>query len=196
MSKLQDLVETEILEVLPGKAMSIAELASELKRNYYTVRNAVRSLTDKGLIKPRDSYTFRNVQFMMAGEGTTNNLIPIVSVGGIRNKLIEYIKLKDNPQEATHKAVDSAPRVITRLMLVALRLHQGETVMPHELELIRKDIEFQRDKLMNFVSLYNQILDNPVNWNVDLLRRFPRDAEFDKELVTDAHASYYLDKEL
>lgn len=190
MTKLQDMVEQEILEVLPNRAMSNAELAQELKRNYYTVRNATHDLMSKGLIRPKNGYSFRNVQFVMVSDHHGNNVIPVITIDGTRTKLTKFLSMRNKRQPAV-EAIESVPRVITRLLLVAHKLHKGEIVMPHELEMIRTDMEFNRDQLKNFVSLYDQILGNTTNWNPEFLKRYPRDDEFDMDEIQQAYQHYY-----
>jgi predicted transcriptional regulator len=189
-SAFQEIIANEILHKLETNPCTVAELAADLHRNYYTTRLVVQSLMADGIIIRADN-KFRNGKLALVAADTPTSVIPSVSIGTVYYKLTQVLSMRHQKRSNGADAVLRFPMHITRLLNAAVSLSEGKD-QTRTLKLLQREMEKDREYIQQAVDIYDQILKNPVNWNPDSLKRFITDPALDMRDLKDAY-SYYFD---
>lgn len=186
----QEVIATELLLELERKSQTITELAANVGRNYYTVRNVVHSLIAEGTVMRADN-SFRNGKVRLVDADSPTAIIPTVEVrDGKYHKLTDLLNLRFNPNPDAAKAVHHLPRHITRLLNAALLQAAGNT-QERTLKLLKSDMTRDLEALEAMVRVYKQIIDNPVNWNTAAIARYVTDPSLDKRALQDSYDHFF-----
>ncbi len=192
-TKFQEDVANDLLVQLGHGARSIAELASKTGHNYYTVRLVVQTLIDEGQIIRADN-RFRNAKLKLVDASTPTAVIPTVELNGNFYKLTDILGLRFQPQSKANTAVSNLPMHVTRLLNSARQEAEGK---PQErtLRFIKTEMQRDREYLKSALDVYDQVLNNPINWNPNSLARFTTDPAFNPRDLQDSYNHYFEAKE-
>jgi len=194
VSPFQKAVRTAVLEQLESRPHTIGELASNLNYSYDSTRNAVHALRDEGLVNDVYNGNARNIKFSLsASNNGPNKLVPNIVHSNGRSKLSDLVRHRFTSNSPGNQAVYNLPRDVTRLMHLALKAKRGSDVTK-QVAMVRKSMEASLETLQGLVSIYEQILANDRNFDVNYLVKYPNDEQFDTDSVMEAY-SYYFKEE-
>jgi hypothetical protein len=185
----QEDIANNVLLQLEASELSIRELSDKVDRSYHSVRAVVRQLEEEGLITP-SSNRYRNTTFRLASGDGPNRVMPMVNLGGSRYKLIQVLAMRHSESSPTASAVLRIPMHITRILNCAIKIKAG-TDQQRTLRLIKVEMQNDLDLLKSAVSVYEQIINDPRNWNPETLRRYNNDVQFDKDEVISSYNHYF-----
>ena len=192
LNDFQTGVAQVITQMLGLRSYTISELAEDTGYSYWTVRNVIRELEEQGTVKPADN-RYRNTKYRLAEAGEARNSMPVIINNGRKFKLIEILGLRHaNVTSHASRAADALPMHVTRLLNYARILAtQPALFQERDLRLLRVEISKDREALAEALAVYEQLLDNPVNWNAQYLANFHHDPSFDGNEVIDAYKHYF-----
>lgn len=191
--KVQDRLRTFIMDQLANEPATVPDIAARGGFNAETTRQAVRRLESEGLVSPDPASkgSFRNVKWTaQLDPNAKNSVIPYITAVGRTVKMINLLK---NAKESIYSAPDyfvNLPRHIVRIFDLADKAHSGSNVNV-QLKLLRSEMEKDLENARQLISLYEQVLKDPRNWNPDTLKRYINDEVYDKELVETAYQFYF-----
>jgi DNA-binding Lrp family transcriptional regulator len=191
-SRFQIKLQGSILEELERGPRSIAELADVLKANYHSTRNCVRTLQAAGYIKAANTLSQRNTKYELGLQaGTELATIPRIQGHKFHN-LMEWFKQPMERSQGAAAVVNIAYHV-TRIMDAARKSAKGENV-ELILNLTRERMEADREYIKQALRIYDIILNDPANWTVEFISRYPHDPDWNNDLL-DAAMEHYFPKE-
>ncbi len=187
---LQEALRPEILRLLEHGPRTIASIAKELNRNYYTVRGAIQRLLDSGDVTPFN-HNNRNVEYRLQVNRAPNKIIPIVvNKGGARFKLIDILAARHNDNPEASRAVHNLPMHIARIMNAAVQMTEGKP-MEHTLNSVKLQMENDLLALENATYIYRQIVEYDRIWDPEVTIKFVDDIDFDGDEVKAAYLHYF-----
>lgn len=190
-SKFQEVLQTNILAQLDTRSLTVSELSNKLNANYHSVRKAIVILREDGLVHPIGYAMGKNIKYAAGQELGQNNSIPVISHANGRNKMHELLELADSTKKPrVVVAYENIPLNVAQLMKAAERAANGEDVT-RTLITIKTRMEQDVQALVNATKLINQILQNPRNWNPEVIKRYPQDTTYDAELVDRIYSHFF-----
>ncbi len=181
---LQERIKPDIIAALQKRPMTISELSQEINRNYYTTRGSLTQLIEEGEVSPV-GYQQRNGLYQLGSSDVVRNTMSTITTRGSKHKIIEILGMRSTQPHAA-MAVFNLPKHVARIMKAAMggydNEHQANTTLNRIFESMRSD----RQALQTAIEIYDQILNNPKNWNVKTLTRFQIDPDYDEDRIKEA----------
>lgn len=195
-SAFRKTVRERIMDVLAPEPASATVVAKKAGLGYYTVRDEMQAMSNEGIIR------FKGFK----GNGHVYEVSPIDRVPS--NESIPYAQgPKGKPVKLTEalafvgkehslpvgKAAISAPKLLTRLFMVALKYteSQGTYNVDGVLDNLKKELDNNIVQMEVFLNILKAMQECPNFWDTRYLKTIPNDVDFDRDVVVGAYKYYY-----
>ncbi len=186
---LQERIKPDIITALQEGPKTLSQLATSIGRNYYTTRGAVQQLIDAGEVSPV-GYQQRNGLYKLGTSDVVRNSMTTVTTRGNKHKIIDLLNMR-NPQPLAAIAVLNLPKHVVRILNLVKDLPQQEAESQILLNRIFDQVRSDRQALVNALEIYDDLLNNPRNWNVKSVERFKVDPDYDEDRIADGHKFFF-----